>query len=75
MKCYLVTAPNGAKRYAGTAALSKTARLELMEKYGVKKGQVIIKDAEIPAPKAEMLEFVNSLCKELDPEVGDNAAA
>jgi len=74
MKCYLVTAPNGAKRYAGTAALSKTARNELMEKYGVKKAKMSIEDAEIPAPKAEMLQFVNSLCEELDPEVGDNAA-
>ena len=71
MRCYLVKAVGG-KRFAGTVALSKIAHADLMEMFGVKKSAVTISDAEIPMAKAELLEFINGLCKELDSEVSDD---
>lgn len=65
MKCYLVQAP-GAKRYAGTQADAKAKRDDLMTLTNSKKKDVSIEDAEIPADKGGQLDFINSLCKELD---------
>lgn len=65
MRCYLIQAP-GAKRYAGTAALARATRDELMELTNSKKKDVSIEDAEIPSDKNGQLDFVNALCTELD---------
>lgn len=65
MRCYLVQAP-GAKRYAGTNALSITARNELVDKLGLRKKDVAITEVDVPMAKAELLSFINTLCVELD---------
>lgn len=67
MRCYLVTGP-GAKRYAATNADARAKRDELVEQLGCKKKDVEIEQAEIPTAKADLLEFVNGLCAELDEE-------
>lgn len=70
MRCYLVTGP-GAKRYAATNADARTKRDELVEQLGCKKKDVEIEQAEVPTAKAELLEFINGLCAELDEESGE----
>lgn len=69
MRCYFVTGP-GAKRYAATNADARAKRDELVEQLGCKKKDVEIEQAEIPTAKAELLEFVNGLCAELDEKAG-----
>lgn len=70
MRCYKVTVEVDdevyATRYAGTNALARETRDELMEQFEVKKSQVKIEDAEIPVAKDALLEFVNELCAEMD---------
>lgn len=70
MRCYLVTGP-GAKRYAATNADARTTREELVEQLGCKKKDVEIEQTDIPVAKADLLEFVNGLCKELDKKDGE----
>ena len=65
MRCYQVTGP-GAKRYAATNADARTKRDELVEQLGCKKKDVEIEQVEVPTAKAELLEFINGLCAELD---------
>lgn len=65
MRCYLVQAP-GAKRYASTNADARATRDELVDQLQVKKKDVTIEQTDIPTAKAELLEFINSLCKETD---------
>ena len=65
MRCYLVTGP-GAKRYAATNADARATLDELVEQLGCKKKDVEIEQAEVPTAKADLLEFINSLCAELD---------
>lgn len=65
MRCYLVKGP-GAKRYAATNADARAKRDELVEQLGCKKKDVEIEQAEVPVAKAELLEFINGLCTELD---------
>lgn len=67
MRCYLVTGP-GAKRYAATNADARAKRDELVEQLGCKKKDVEIEQAEVPTTKAELLDFINELCIELDEE-------
>lgn len=70
MKAYKIEAKKGdvvfATRYAGTAALSKSTRDELVESFDLKKKDVSISDYEIPTSKAELLEFVNTLAAAAD---------
>lgn len=61
MRCYLVTGP-GAKRYAATNADARAKRDELVERLGCKKKDIEIEQAEVPTAKADLLEFINSLC-------------
>jgi len=65
MRCYLVTGP-GAKRYAATNADARATPDELVEQLGCKKKDVEIEQAGVPTAKADLLEFINSLCAELD---------
>jgi hypothetical protein len=65
MRCYLVTGP-GAKRYAATNADARATRDALVEQLGCKKKDVEIEQAEVPTAKADLLEFINGLCAELD---------
>jgi hypothetical protein len=69
-KAYLVTASDTegvvAKRYAGTAALAKATRNELIEKLGAKKSDVTIEDCDIPSDKNGLLAFINEVAAEAD---------
>lgn len=79
MRAYKVTAADDegvlGTRYAGTNALAREARDQLVEQFGIKKKDVTIEDAEIPTGKAELLEFINGLLAEQDytEEAGDDA--
>jgi len=70
MRCYKVkvVGPEGVEgfRFAGTSALARETREELMSLFQVKKKDVDIMDYEIPTAKTELLEFVNSLAQQLD---------
>lgn len=70
MRCYLVKGP-GAKRYAATNADARTTREELVEQLGCKKKDIEIEQTDVPTAKAELLDFINGLCKELDKESGE----
>lgn len=70
MRCYLVKGP-GAKRYAATNADARTTREELVEQLGCKKKDIEIEQTDVPTAKAELLDFINGLCKELDEESGE----
>lgn len=65
MRCYLVTGP-GAKRYASTNADARATRDELVERFSAKKKEATIEQTDVPTAKAELLEFINALCKETD---------
>lgn len=65
MRCYLVKG-SGAKRYAGTQADSRNKREELVELLSCKKKDVDITEAEVPTAKADLLDFINGLCEEID---------
>ena len=65
MRCYLVTGP-GAKRYAATNADARSTRDALVEQLDCKKKDVEIEQTDIPIAKAELLEFINTLCAETD---------
>lgn len=65
MRCYLVTGPR-AKRYAATNADARATRDALVEQLECKKKDVEIEQVDVPTAKAELLEFINGLCKELD---------
>lgn len=70
MRCYQVTGP-GVKRYAATNADARTTREELVEQLGCKKKDIEIEQTDVPTAKAELLEFINGLCKELDKKDGE----
>lgn len=70
MRCYQVTGP-GAKRYAATNADARTTREELVEQLGCKKKDIEIEQTDVPTAKAELLDFINGLCKELDEDAAD----
>ena len=70
MRCYLVKGP-GAKRYAATNADARTTREELVEQLDCKKKDIEIEQTDVPTAKAELLDFINGLCKELDEESGE----
>lgn len=70
MRCYLVKGP-GAKRYAATNADARTTREELVEQLGCKKKDIEIEQTDVPTAKAELLDFINGLCKELDEDAAD----
>lgn len=73
MRCHLITGP-GAKRYAATTALARTTREELVEQLGCKKKDIEIEQVDIPLAKAELLEFINELCKKADDNEDLNGA-
>lgn len=66
MRCYLVQS-EGRKRYAASMAASIEVRNTMAEETGVSKRNITIGQEDIPTGKSELLEFVNGLCKELDP--------
>lgn len=73
MRCYLVTVPavkdgKQPKRYAGTQADARKVREELVEEFDVKKSSITIEEVEVPTAKAELLAFINGLCKEVGAE-------
>lgn len=70
MRCYLVQG-SGRKRYAGTQADARSTRDTIVEETGCKKKDVAIEEAEIPVGKADLIQFVNELCAELDEESGE----
>ena len=70
MRCYLVQG-GGRKRYAGTQADARVTRDAVAEETGVKKKDITIEEAEVPVAKAELLNFINELCIELDEESGE----
>ena len=53
-------------RYAGTNALAKEEKTELMEKFDLKKSDVTIEDADIPSDKTNLLEFINTVSSMAD---------
>lgn len=67
MRCYLVTGP-GAKRYAATSAEARATRDGLVDLLGCKKKDVEIEQTDVPVAKAQLLDFINGLCAELDEE-------
>lgn len=66
MRCYFVECKGLGFRYAGTSALARETREELMALFNVRKKDVTIEDAEIPVGKAELLAFVNKLAAQSD---------
>lgn len=65
MRCYLVSAQN-TRRYAGTHALAVTARQEISDRLGLRKKDVNLSEEDIPTAKEALLNFINTLCAELD---------
>lgn len=70
-RCYKIEAVNEegyivATRYAGTNALARETRDELVEKFELKKRDVNIEKADIPHQKDELIAFVNELLTESD---------
>ena len=74
MRAYTVTATDDdvqvAVRYAGTNADAKAKKDELVEKFDLKKNQVVIEQVEIPVDKNGLLEFINELSEKSDMEEG-----
>lgn len=75
MRSYEVKANNGAVRYGGTNADAKDQRDELMEKYGLRKKDVVTTEVDIPTGKADLLAFINDLVKKQDPSTSAPAAS
>lgn len=76
MKAYKITATQDgevlARRLAGTQALAKETRDELMDKFDLPKKDVTIEDEEVPMDKPSLLEYLNVLLEEQDAvEEGD----
>lgn len=70
-RCYKVTVREDGKtvatRYAGTQAGAKALRNEMAERRGLNpRKNASVEEAEIPAAKTELLEFVNELCEKMD---------
>lgn len=67
MRCYLVVAAEGdetiATRYAGTNALAKEARDELVSTFVLKKKDVSIEQHEVPVAKDDLIAYLNDLVK------------
>lgn len=69
-RAYKVDASNGAVRYAKSVAHARELRDELVEQFGLRKKDVSIDDeVEIPTNKADLIDFLNQLLAEFDPEV------
>lgn len=73
MRCYLITAAEGestiATRYAGTNALAKEARDELVSTFALKKKDVTIEQHEVPVAKDELIAYLNKLVVVNDKQV------
>lgn len=67
MRAYRVEV-SGRVRFAGTSADSTATRAELCAATGAKKTSSQIEVVEIPAAKADFLDWLNELVKELQPE-------
>lgn len=65
MRCYLVQG-SGRKRYAGTQADARSTRNTIVEETFCKRTEVTIEEVDVPTAKAELLDFINALCKETD---------
>lgn len=75
MRCYQIEATSKegtllATRVAGTNALARTQRDELMDTYGLKKSQVTIEQIEVPVSKEALLEHLNELHAKCDVDMG-----
>lgn len=70
MRCYEVKAKVGDKviatRFASTDAQARETRVEIVEKFGIKKSQVEYAQVEVPVDKPGLLKFINSLATKLD---------
>lgn len=60
MRCYLVTC-GPLTKLAGTNALARAARVELVEKTGRKKSDAVIEDHVIPYGKPNLLAYLNGM--------------
>lgn len=67
-RAYQVTSLGNGKRFGATQADARAKRDELVEKFDVKKSTIEIEEIEIPAGKADLLEFINTLAAESDKE-------
>lgn len=65
MRCYVVKGP-GCKRYAATQAGIKAERDKVMSITGCNKKEITSREVDVPTNKAELLSFINDLCKEAD---------
>jgi len=65
MRCYKVIVKDGdtvlATRIAGTNALARETREELMEQFDVKKKDVEIEDHEVPVDKSGLIDYLNEV--------------
>lgn len=71
MRYYLVQGGVCLKCYASTNADATATRNTIVEETGAKKKDVTIEQTDVPTAKAELLEFINELCAELDEESGE----
>lgn len=69
MRAYEVKGNNGAVRYGGTGADAKDKRDSLMDKYGLRKKDVVTIEIDIPTAKNDLLDFINGLVAKSDPSV------
>ena len=74
MHCYEVKC-KFARRIAGTNALSRTARQEMVDEHGVKKKDVQITEIDVPMAKPKLIEYINNILTELDtPDEGGSGS-
>lgn len=67
MRCYLVSG-GSRRRYASTQALAKAAKKELAQAAGIKEREMVVEQVDVPLVKEELVNFINALCEELDPQ-------
>lgn len=77
MRCYIITAKSGedtiATRIAGTNALARETRDQLMEKFGLRKKDIAIDGADVPTQKDALIEHINGLHEAADMYNPDDA--
>jgi hypothetical protein len=77
MRCYKVIAKDGdevlATRIAGTNALARETRDEMVATFEVKKKDVTIEEHEVPVAKDQLIEYLNEIFGAQD-STGDEAA-
>ncbi len=70
MHCYEVKC-KFAKRIAGTNALARSTRQEMVDEHGVKKKEVEITEIDIPMAKPKLIEYINNILTALDTAADD----